>query len=626
MTPTPPSPLTIQDNGSNQSPAREDSELTTIARLIRLAKEFFQVLVVTVNVQDEPEVWRTLLPDQSIPDSPERFAFCHLTISGKEPLIISNALNHDRFRTNPLVTGSTHLRFYAGIALKSTTGQMMGSFCLMDNHPRHLGANKVTQLKDFAAIIENELNFAEAKRLQRELARTNHILEGMMIEARAAEQARRTVEETLRSTLNSMDDLVFVLDKDGLFIEYYQPDKAPELYIPPEAFVGYHFCKVLPPHMSTPLKQAFVDLQEGQPVTQFDYKIEENGQIGWYNAKISRRVDATGLFAGVTIVARDVTEKKQIELALQERKARLSEAQRLANLGTWSWDLSQDMLIFDKHSYRICGISPGTPIHFEMIKAQMYAQDQAQTQKIVDQALASDAPGFTVEHPMLLPDGQLRYIIILANIFRDPHGKPTHMEGVIQDITDQKQAQQALDEERNLLRIVIDNLPDYIYIKDRQSRFLLGNRAVAKVMCDGDPETLIGKQDADFYPEGYSTKFLQDEQAVIRSGKPLLNSEERIIDHKGNESWVLTSKVPLRDQTGEIIGLVGIGREITQLKLHEQDLRQARRKARQLAEQAKDRARRMALLNEMSRQINLAASEAEIYKVVNDHISNICSR
>jgi two-component system NtrC family sensor kinase len=142
------------------------------------------------------------------------------------------------------------------------------------------------------------------------------------------------------------------------------------------------------------------------------------------------------------------------------------------------------------------------------------------------------------------------------------------------EVTERKRAEEALAEERNLLRTLIDNLPDLIYAKDTESRFVIGNIAVARLM-GATPDELVGKTDFDFYPQGLATQYYADEQEIIRSGQPLLNREEPLMDQlTGKKGWLSTTKVPLRDSYGKIVGIVGIGRDITERRRAEEALRQ----------------------------------------------------
>lgn len=134
------------------------------------------------------------------------------------------------------------------------------------------------------------------------------------------------------------------------------------------------------------------------------------------------------------------------------------------------------------------------------------------------------------------------------------------------EITERRQAEEALAIERNLLRTLIDNMPDYIFIKDAQSRFLVGNLIMAVNMGAANGEELVGKTDFDYYPEELARGYYEDEQSIIRSGRPLINREELNKDKEGNWRWFLTTKVPTRDRSGNVTGIVGMGRDITHIK------------------------------------------------------------
>jgi two-component system, sensor histidine kinase and response regulator len=144
-----------------------------------------------------------------------------------------------------------------------------------------------------------------------------------------------------------------------------------------------------------------------------------------------------------------------------------------------------------------------------------------------------------------------------------------------------EQTADALERERRLLRLLIDNMPDYIYVKDAESRFVVANRTVAEFMGAKSPEDLLGKTDFDYFPEELARAFFDDEQRVIRSGKPLVNREEPSIDAQGNSKWNLTTKVPLLDSTGRPIGIMGIGRDLTPRKQAEAEMERARESAEQ---------------------------------------------
>ena len=159
--------------------------------------------------------------------------------------------------------------------------------------------------------------------------------------------------------------------------------------------------------------------------------------------------------------------------------------------------------------------------------------------------------------------------------WRDKLGQVIGIMGIGHDITNRKGAEEALAEERRLLRTLIDNMPDRIYVKDAKSRWVVANRALAELVGAKTPEELLGKTDFDFFPKDLAAAFFSDEQAVIQSGQALVNHEERAVAATGNTRWTSTSKVPWRDKLGQVIGIMGIGHDITQRKSAEEKFHQA---------------------------------------------------
>ncbi len=135
-----------------------------------------------------------------------------------------------------------------------------------------------------------------------------------------------------------------------------------------------------------------------------------------------------------------------------------------------------------------------------------------------------------------------------------------------------KQAEADLERESNLLRALIDNIPDYIYVKDTRSRFVLVNKAQARLLGTEDVEAVTGKTDFEYFPRELCERYYADERALMASGEPMIAHEEPVVDPDGATRWVSTTKVPLRQSDGAVIGLVGISRDITDHRRAEEAL------------------------------------------------------
>ena len=140
-----------------------------------------------------------------------------------------------------------------------------------------------------------------------------------------------------------------------------------------------------------------------------------------------------------------------------------------------------------------------------------------------------------------------------------------------------------LVDDRYLLDALLENTPDHVYFKDSHSRFLRISNALAGWMGLSEPTEAIGRSDFDFFGKDHARKAFADEQLLMQTGEPLVGVEERETWADGRETWVSTTKVPLRDRNGAVVGLFGISRDITERKLAEQRLSD---QSKQLAEQA----------------------------------------
>ncbi len=156
------------------------------------------------------------------------------------------------------------------------------------------------------------------------------------------------------------------------------------------------------------------------------------------------------------------------------------------------------------------------------------------------------------------------------------------------DVTEQKKAEQALEYERYLFSCLADNLPDAIYFKDEQSRCIKINQANAMKLGLKDASEAVGKTDFDFFSAEHALAAFNDEQEIIKTGKALTNIEEKETWGDGKETWVSTTKMPLRDANGKIIGTFGISRDITKHKLTEMAIKDSEAKYRALFENAAD--------------------------------------
>ncbi|HYW85479.1 MAG TPA: PAS domain-containing protein, partial [Spirochaetia bacterium] len=159
----------------------------------------------------------------------------------------------------------------------------------------------------------------------------------------------------------------------------------------------------------------------------------------------------------------------------------------------------------------------------------------------------------------------LRIPVEISNHLFDMEGEPAVL-CTVRDITGRKELEETLLRERTLLVTLIDNLPDYVSVKDTESRVLITNTANARVMGLEKAQEAVGRTDFDFFPPAEAARYIADERAVIQNGTALVNREEESTDRHGHARWTLTTKVPLINAQGKVTGVVCTGRDITERK------------------------------------------------------------
>jgi PAS domain S-box-containing protein len=201
-------------------------------------------------------------------------------------------------------------------------------------------------------------------------------------------------------------------------------------------------------------------------------------------------------------------------------------------------------------------------------RAEEYRRDDKEV-------IETGKPKLNYEEMQTKPDGSIRWLKTNKVPLFNKDGKIVGVLGSYEDITERKFTEEKLQHERQLLRTLIDNTPDAFYAKDTECRKTVANYVDLRNMGGIKTEAeVLGKTDFDFFPREIAENFHKDDLNVL-AGNPVLNREEYFIDENGKKRWLLTSKIPTKDCDGNITGLVGIGRDITQKKEAEEAYHEA---------------------------------------------------
>ena len=231
-------------------------------------------------------------------------------------------------------------------------------------------------------------------------------------------------------------------------------------------------------------------------------------------------------------------------------------------------DLDETVVFANPAAEKLFGVAPGALAGrnlSEFTSPEEYARAVQETVK------RRRGESSTYQTAIRRPDGEVRQIELIATPRRGADGTVLGTLGVIRDVTELRRLQGRLEQERKLLLALIDSLPDYVYLKDRDSRFILTNKAQAQLVGARDSSELAGRTDADYVSRELAERYRASDLHVMQSRAPLVNIEEPSEGYGGKSRWVFTTKVPLFDSAGEVTGLVGISRDITDLRRAEQE-------------------------------------------------------
>ena len=166
--------------------------------------------------------------------------------------------------------------------------------------------------------------------------------------------------------------------------------------------------------------------------------------------------------------------------------------------------------------------------------------------------------------------------------------KPEELKTLVHAAMGHYQLVRSINHERELLRVLMDSIPDLIFFKDADCRYTRVNREHARALGVADSEACRGLRDADFFEAGYASRSDSDEQEIVRSGQPLIDRVDKLIRADGRACWMSSTKVPILDHLGAVSGIAGVSRDITRLKQIEDELRETSEHNRQIIDTAMD--------------------------------------
>ena len=307
--------------------------------------------------------------------------------------------------------------------------------------------------------------------------------------------------------------------------------------------------------------------------------VRPDGSTRWVQMHRFPIRDEAGEVYRIGLVVQDVTERKQTELALKRSEARLAEAQRIGQMGSWEWNALTDEEVWSGELYRLYGVTPGDTgltgdtflnlVHPEDKEALLLASKKAQKDEQIFRA------GFRI----IRPDGAVRYFQTRAELVRDAAGNLLRMVGTNEEVTERKLAEYALEKEKAFSEAVIDSLPGAFYVVDQRAEVIRWNKNTERILGYSREELasigtfeVISEEDRAFIASKWQEAFTQG--SAMAEGHLLTKDGKRI-------PFLFTA---VRAVLGENVYLVGTGIDITERKQAEEALRESEERFRQMAE------------------------------------------
>ncbi len=265
-------------------------------------------------------------------------------------------------------------------------------------------------------------------------------------------------------------------------------------------------------------------------------------------------------------VVHDITKRKIAETAIIESEHNLEEAQRIAHIGSWKWDLIDDSIFWSKEMYRVYDVNPG---EFDQKPESILSLIHPDDVDLFTNSLNLNLKGYqslSVEYRVIHKDGSIHYLSADGKFEYNDKGKATKIFGTVQDITQRRLEQDEILLMNNFLDSIVENLPDMIFIKEAETlKFVRLNQA-GQELLGISKEEIIGKSDYDFFSKAEADGFTEKDRSVLQL-KEKIDIAEEFIQTKNKGVRVLhTRKVPILNASGEPEYLLGISEDITELK------------------------------------------------------------
>ncbi len=410
-----------------------------------------------------------------------------------------------------------------------------------------------------------------------------------------SELAIRESEQKFKDIFNSTTDAIMIdeITEDGVrIIDCNQQTVEMYGYVSKDELLACTIGDLSAneyPYTEEEAQKKISEAFQGNIIT-FDWLAKKkNGEKFWVEVTLKKIIleDKERLLA----IIRDINESKKNQQKIIEYSRRLENVIEATTVGTWEWNVQTGEVILNERWASMLGytLQELSPISLHTWEMLTHPDDLKKAYELLQKHFKGELSHYECEIRMKHKDGDWIWILDKGKVVTWTHdGKPLMMYGTHIDITRLKETEAALRESKEFINNVLDTIPVRVFWKDRQLRYIGCNRPFAHDAGFEDPGELIGKTDYDMIWKEQAQLYRSDDRAVMESGVPKLGYEEQQTTPSGDVIWLRTSKVPLKNAKGEILGVLGTYEDITKAKKAEKELKESEERYRSLAESTQD--------------------------------------
>lgn len=398
-----------------------------------------------------------------------------------------------------------------------------------------------------------------------------------------AEEALRQSEEKYRNILESIQEGYSEIDLRGNFT-LVNNVTCNHLGYTKEELIGMNYHRYTSEENAKKIKKLYTDLYNtGKPVNLSDHElINKNGSTATYELSVSLIRNPEGNPVGFRQISRDITDRKRSEEALRQSEEKYREILESVYEGIYEVDLAGNFTFVNESVCRVLGYPKNELIG---MNNRQYT-DKANAKKLFEafnKVYKTGEPTREFGYEVTTKDGAKRYFDTSISLRKDSSGKPIGFRGVMQDVTDRRQSDEALRQSEERYRDILESIRDGYYEIDLAGNFTLANHAICRHL-GYSREELIGMNSRQYSDEAAAKKMKQLYSEVYKTGKPIDVLEAEYIRKDGSRIASEVSVSLIKNSEGKPIGFRGTSREVTERKKAEEALRQSEEKYRTILE------------------------------------------